>query len=401
MKKYLIIILPFIIFITSCDEDRITDIQSESFIKYYGGSLVDEGIRVLSLENGGYLLLGNMETPDNGKQVCVIITDKFGNSVGSANLYGFKYNDYANGIKKNNKGYIIAGTSEENAQGEINNILLIQILENGTLDWIKTIQPADNSNEVVNDFLVLSDQSLVLIGYKDITETNKKRMILIKTDPNGNLNEQPMEFRSDNIIGTGIIGSDKSGYYLIAGYRIIKTSEVTSKKVFITEWQGYGNVLLYANTSDVDNAYAISIIPQEDGNYIVPCNVTSGDERYIKIIKVSTGIQSIEKLWEKKYKKDEQNIGSYCFSHNNKIFLVGTSTGATDINDEANFGNIFLLEMENDGNLPDFHYMGDGISFQGNGFDFSTDGGYIITGSNKLNQNSMITLIKLKSNYSL
>jgi hypothetical protein len=80
MKNFLFIFFPLILFtILSCDKEEISNKQAESFVKYYGGSLLDEGIRVLSLENKGYLLVGTMETPDIGKQICGIATEEFGN----------------------------------------------------------------------------------------------------------------------------------------------------------------------------------------------------------------------------------------------------------------------------------------------------------------------------------
>ena len=53
------------------------------------------------------------------------------------------------------------------------------------------------------------------------------------------------------------------------------------------------------------------------------------------------------------------------------------------------------MNIDFEGNSPEYNYVGDGISFAGRSFDYTPDGGYIITGSNYSSTNSVITLAKL------
>lgn len=399
MKKVLYI-LPFIILIFSCDEDKISNNQAKSFIKYYGGSLMDEGVRVLNLEDGNFLVLGNIETSDNGKQICVFFTDKFGNSTSQIYLYGFKYNDYASAIKKNNEGYVIVGSTEENTKGGQRNVLIIQIGDNGEQKWIKSIaDPSANADEVANDFLVLSDQSLVITGYKD-SETTNPVILFLKTDPEGNIITFNAKY---NEVINCISPTDKSDMFLFAGYTTKKELDITSNQVFIAKWGGVGPFEggFVLDPTKTDNAAAIGILPQEDGSYIIPCMVKSGDNSYLKVKCITASGKEIIQSWEKYYNENEQYIINYGVSLNNKLYFIGTSGNSVSNSEDGFYGSIVFLEMNNNGQSAVFHYMGDGSSLKGNGFDFTDDKGLIITGANKLNANSMITLIKLNSNYSL
>jgi hypothetical protein len=406
MKQFLIIFFPIFVFtIISCDKDDISNKQAESFVKYYGGSLMDDGIRVLSLENGGYLLVGNIETADSGKQVCVIVTDEFGNSTGPAELLGFKYNDYASAVKKNNSGgFIIAGSTEESTKGGRRNVLLIQLKQDGSLDWMKSIEdidPANNSNEIATDFLVDDDQSIVITGYWDNPTSQNKQMILLKTDQDGNLLDRIDKFKFENTVSMAIEKTYESGSYLIAGYKIVNETDLVRSQVFVTKWTQFGGYLNLINTSDPDNAEAINIIAAENKNYYVLCNVTSESTRQIKIKKVLIENNGIKQVWEKYYGESDQNIVSLGYLQNDKLFLVGTSGIATDATIDETYGSILLVEINNDGSSPIYYYIGDGTSFHGNGFDFTNDQGIILTGKNKINTNSMITLIKLNNSYAL
>jgi hypothetical protein len=109
----------------------------------------------------------------------------------------------------------------------------------------------------------------------------------------------------------------------------------------------------------------------------------------------------VKEIWEKKFDSNDSYLINYGYSDINKMYFIGTTGNQLTGSETEAFGNIVFLEMSVDGNSALFRTFGDGASFQGNGFDLSNDQGIIITGSNKLNENSMITLMKLNNNYSL
>jgi hypothetical protein len=396
MRNYLYILLPLFIIAFSCDEDNVSDSQSESFVKYYGGGFKDEGMRVISLSDGGYLLMGNIATPDKGKDICVIITDKYGNSTGPANLYGGNYDDYGNVIKKNDRGYVIGGSTQESKDGK-KNIFLVQISENGT-ELLKK-QISSKNNEEVYDLLVLDDQSLVLTGYITDPETSKNNMLLKKTNDSlaidSTLIFKDLGFSSSDEVAFSIMKTAVANTYMLAGYTTDRLHPDDATKILQIIHRNQFNITAIYYPGNIEkNAYAVSLIPQEDNTSYVICNVNTETEKQIKVKKISVSGNKIIQQWEKYYGESESFKASYGFAQSNKLYVIGTSGS-------DNYGNILFLEIDNDGNLTDSRTIGDGFSFQGNGFDFTPDQGIIIAGSNKKNENSLITLIKLKSDYSL
>jgi len=391
MKKYLIILLPVLLFAFACDEDTISDKQSESFIKYYGGNIKDEGMRVVTLDDGGYLIMANMEIPNRNKDICIIKTDKYGNSFDTANFYGYFLNDYGHTIKKNDQGYIIAGSAEKPGKTIKTNILLVQLDKKGNYLWQDTI--SSTNNQVAYDLLVLNDQSLVMTGYT-ANENSIKNMIFVKTNSSGKLLQSIKEigYPNSDEVGYSIAQTSDGNSFVLAGYNTGKTSNIDSKRIFIVKTLGVGTPIPLATNYD-EVASAVALVPQENNNFIVLSNVESNDGTFIKATKILVS-NDIKVVWNKTYEENNINLVNYAYAKDNKVYILGTSG-------TESFGSMLLLEINSDGSSPLYHYIGDGSSFSGNGFDFTSDNGVVITGANNINGTSLITLIKLKSNYSL
>ncbi len=116
------------------------------------------------------------------------------------------------------------------------------------------------------------------------------------------------------------------------------------------------------------------------------------DESQIRIIKFKHDDRDRpEILWTKDFGEQTFNRISCIRANNNSVTLVGTSGANIET------GDLLLMKLDAEGNTPEYFYTGDGTSFKGTGFDYTSDGGYIITGSNYSSENSVITLAKLNS----
>ncbi|NJK85474.1 MAG: hypothetical protein HC906_05410 [Bacteroidales bacterium] len=80
LKKNSIYLLILILITFSCDNYEIDHDQSESFIKYFGSPLNDYGCDVIQKADGGYIIAGVLSVRDSGTNICLIFTDKYGNS---------------------------------------------------------------------------------------------------------------------------------------------------------------------------------------------------------------------------------------------------------------------------------------------------------------------------------
>jgi hypothetical protein len=392
MRIYLLLFIACLFIASSCNKEEISGKQMATFVKYYGGNQDDEGYKVVSLDNGGYLLMGTMETPDRAKDICIIRTDKYGNSVAPVKLYGNSYNDFGYAIKKNSRGFVIAGSTVTKSSNGKKDILLIQIDENG--NEIKKSTFGTSLNEEATDFIVESNNNIVLTGYTDSTETLTKDLILIKTDSSfkviGHINQV---FHAGDDEGKSITATGKEGVYLLAGYAS-KIGAVGESEILIVKWTGVGVPSPYFLNKDV-NAKAINILPLANENYLLTCNIdTSGAKpNLFKVIKIAFNNNSLSTVWNRTYGEKKINRATTCRMLDDKIYILGTAGANED------YGDMFMLVLDNNGNKIQYNYIGDGLSFTGRGFDFTSDG-FIITGANNQNKFSLITLIKVNNNFS-
>jgi hypothetical protein len=384
--KYITAIVLSVFLVWACDETGITDVQQESFLKFYGTGTQDEGMKVIATTDG-YLVMGNIDNPGRGKDICVIQTDKFGNSSGSIKAYGGLWNDIGYAIKPNNQGYIIAGSTQETEYSD-KDVYLIQIDKQGDTLWTKSYDGTGLDDEAY-DFLILGDSNLVVTGYTQNNNGSKinKDFLFLETDAEG---LEPI-FKSTGLLedeaANSIVQSDDG--YLFAGYNynLNYTSGEYTKSLLVFRWSETSPWRPYTHSLGIASE-AKSIIQINDNEYIVACMVqlTLSNATNIYLLKMDA---SGHYLWEKEFGKYTLNSVSGLAIHEDALYAVGTS-GESEIK-----GNILILRTDLSGNNPTYFDFGDGTSYTGNGFDFTSDGGFIITGANYLNNNSVIALLKL------
>ncbi len=81
-------ILIWLVLLASCDKMDISPAQADSFIKFYNTFPVFTGSDVKEIPGRGYVILGTVTSNTEGKQICLIRTDLYGNSVDTARYYG-------------------------------------------------------------------------------------------------------------------------------------------------------------------------------------------------------------------------------------------------------------------------------------------------------------------------
>jgi hypothetical protein len=395
MRFVLFIIVMFLFLLQACDNEEISVLQKETFIKYYGENLNDMGMKVMTVENG-YVIMGNIENANRGKDICFIRTDEYGNSIAPVKVYGGIFDDNGYCMKKNSGGYIIAGSTQQSAGGK-KDIFLVQVNDEGDKLWTSTIGTMEEDE--ASDILVLDNGSMVLTGYSDSIIPGKKDMIISRVNSAGELEWMHFIGYPEDEVGNSLALID-SMHFLIAGYTKSKPEGTTLSNIYLVVWVDKGNGVGAALPRSIEkegNSNAVSIFPGGDSIYFVACNIQPAQQTGSKIILLKTKINEkyeITKSWERDFTGEQDyNSASSLKINNGKIFVLGTS-GRTNEN-----GDILLWSLDSAGNTLDYYnkYTGDGTSFSGNDMDFTGDGGFIITGANNLNEKSVITLIKLNS----
>ena len=94
MSRTLFIFI-WLVLLASCDKMDISPSQADSFIKFYNTFPVFTGADVKEIPGKGYVILGTVTSNTEGKQICLIRTDLYGNSIDTARYYGSPLDDEA------------------------------------------------------------------------------------------------------------------------------------------------------------------------------------------------------------------------------------------------------------------------------------------------------------------
>jgi hypothetical protein len=380
----------------SCDKIEISSKQSESFIKFYGGPSLDYGADVKQTDDGGYAILGTVSTPDKGTDMCLILTDEYGNTFpnSATKYYGGDYNDKGTCLRiVDDDGLVLMGSYQDSITGEFD-IFLVKTSSSGALLWTKII--SEKGNQEAYDLQVTASGDLLIVGYTENERTsmsvtsNQKDIFQLLLNSVGDIIWKPPPIGLvDNDTGYGIL-YENDGYVIVGNTRS-RPVGTTQYHSFIIKTNLLGSITSEFKTlfvTEMDYRNYIKLLP--DNNYLVSGTVMDNSIPGICLMKINH--QNSEIIWEKTF-SDLPN--SYCTGlevDNNEILILGT------IRTAGNASSIVLIKTDLNGNI--LHLSEYGLSGQmtGSGFDITDDKGYIITGSNITGDNSVITLIKTRNN---
>jgi len=403
MKRHLKIPLSFFALLASAcfDETDITSVQSESFMKYYNNYSVFSGADVKQTPSTGYALLGTVEVPDGLTQICLIRTDEYGNLIDSARYYGRGMNARAYCLQLlPDGGYAILGSSKDQVTGMLQ-ILFIRTDKDGTPIWTSTIKNPKGGNMEARHFVVDALGSFIMTGYAQSSNLNNNKEVLIAAlDENGD----PL-FWSPSI--TPSVKDDEGRYIQIVNdnyYVITGTTKTyplgtlySHSFVMLTNTTGIPPGILVLDATTDEEGNCIRII--DDSNFLVlgtVKNTANGTGTDILLQKVSRSGVNLSQQWERTYGDSGNDYGQCILAENGSIQILGTMT--TTGNNTA----ISMIFTDGEGNNPKYFTFGLGTQLSGTSFEKTYDNGFIISGTNKLSDNSVsFTLIKTRADGSL
>ncbi|MFO7924683.1 MAG: hypothetical protein R6U58_13425 [Bacteroidales bacterium] len=380
-----------LVLVSSCREETFSPAQADSFIKFYGNYYKNEGSDVKSLDDGGYVIAGNTSVNNSDSDIIVILTDKYGNEIGTPKNYGGAYNDHASSLKVlSDGGFAIIGSTETEAHDRaiISNMYLIRTDSAGDTLWTKNY--GGYSNDVGYHLSETSDGGFILIGYTEDIASGSTDILIVKTDPDGEMIWSRTHGGSGDDVGTYITETDDG--YIYTGYTNSYSKPGQSmSNIFIAKTNTNGRLTFPITYGSMGDDSGKSIISVPEGGYVVlgTTTNTSTNTRNIYLSRIEDDIS--KPLWTKSF-GDEVNHDAVCIKRTTEGNFIITGTQELSQADHV----IFLLKTDSQGNPLFFKTFGGSGHQRGGAVDLSHDGGYIITGSNKVGANSMITLIKTK-----
>jgi len=376
------------IFLNSCSEG-LSDYQKKSFIKFYGSYQTDIGKDVVPLSGGGYALTGCM-IPDSIPQMFLIITDEFGNQTeNSPNYYGGELASSGNSILEiDDGGFLIAGEISDTLGMGID-VFIVKTDASGEVIWSETYGGANK--QTAAHIIKRNSGGYVIAGKSEVNNGVKLQedLWIIMIDSDGNKiseftgNNQEEDDEACFIHNTG------TSYLVACTYN---DGAFEGKDNMVLNLDENCNLFdAIAMGTDFDD-FAKSIVVY-NGAYLLMGNSDNTVRGYDEIglytfslegnlIKNATKIATI-------FESKIDFTGEACvISSNGNIAVVGDRY---EVNNDI---RSMLLQFVDGSTIGEQVLFGQEGVQSGYGIKKTLDGGLVLVGSNGLGGNSVVSLVK-------
>jgi co-chaperonin GroES (HSP10) len=364
----------------SCDKDEISSRQAVTFIKCYGGLAADHGSDVKQLPGGGYFIVGTITVGGN-TDVFTLVTDEYGNSKSDLKTFdGINLDDKISKMQLLDDGSAIAiGTLQRTTADK--DIWLLRFNSRGDTIWTRTYGKSYGDDEGF-DLIVNHSHEIIAVGYTDNLEggIHDKQIWMHAIDLDGDnifTSEKSLGFVPRDEVINCVLEVDNG--YVLVGSANPKNSGRNILVSKTTTWGGVNRIKDLESESDDQGNMAIQLSDEDFLILGTRTNVSTNTSDILLLkIKIPLNEEQI-KILDEKILDDNQNETASCFIHkNNKLHILGTSVESrTDVR------KILLIITDDSGNDPQyFKYGFKDIAMEGFGMDYTSDGGFVFTGSN-------------------
>ncbi len=296
--------------------------------------------------------------------------------------------DYGFSIKQTtDTGYIILGQTNSFGAGNYD-VFLIKADAHGDTLWTKTFGGTDY--EYGHSVNQTSDGGYIIVGTTSSFGSGFKNVLLIKIDTNGDTLWTKAFGGSDYDFGYGVQQTTDGGY-IVAGNTGSFSAGDGNVYLFKTDASG---TLLWTKTfggTNLDVAYSVQ--QTTDGGYIVTGTTTSfgaGDYDFYLIKTDAYG----DTLWAKTFGGTGIDQGRFVQQTTDGGYIIVGATWSFG----AGNSDIYLIKTDANGDTLWTKTFGGTDYDYGYSAHQTTDGGYIITGTESLGANTEVCLIKTDGN---
>jgi hypothetical protein len=171
MMKYGFILILLSVICFSCEQE-ISDEQGDSFIKFYGSSLMDQAGEVEVLGDGGYAICGTETSESLGKRMVLIITDAYGNVRSGFPKYYVEEGLETGGtsliaLQGGSGGFILSGYVERPVEASTQvqkDIFVVRTSSTGNVSWQRSYGSVND--EQVKHSVEMIQSGYLLAGYR-------------------------------------------------------------------------------------------------------------------------------------------------------------------------------------------------------------------------------------------
>ncbi|MBN2212751.1 MAG: hypothetical protein JW723_00775 [Bacteroidales bacterium] len=361
----------------ACDKDDISPRQADRFIKNYGGRADEYGSDVKQLPDNGYFIVGTVNVGDN-TDVFTLITDEYGNSKTGLKTFGGPYNDKISMIELLPDGSAVAtGTYQKSLNNS--DIWIMRFDSKGDTLWTQKYGKAYNDEGtalLVNE----EDSVIVCTGYTTVLINNvqDKQIWLYARNLDGSIlwpRERELGYDKDDE-GNYIVEVENG--YVVVGTTQSIPSGTTSKNIALLKMDrnGVSGFMKSVGGDDDDYGKMVRVLP--DGNLLVlgtTINSTSNSSDII-LAKVDASLNAVTQI---KALDNGGNEAACCLLFkDNTVHILGTTTDPRSVTKKT----LLIITNESGDNPRFLEYSFKNDVFESFGIDYTSDGGFVFTGSN-------------------
>jgi len=378
----------FILLIACNKEDYISSGQADSFIKFFGNSLNDFGFDVKQTADGGYIFIGTTITEDNGTNMLLVKTGKYGNQEW-AKKFGGEFDDKGYSLQITSEGgYILLGSYTGTAGGT-SDMYLVKTDNAGIVSWENTIGGVLNEEGYCIE--LTNDGGYILAGYTESFGYGSKDIYLVKTNQSGDTTwTNTFGGPADDIGNSVVQKSDNS--FVIAGSseNFPEPGQDGSNVIMITTNEnGFENDKITIGGTGNDYGNTLRILP--GGGYVIIGTTSSYGSGLSDIYLLLIGEDIHTTPVTKTFGSSGNDLGnSIQLTDDNGFVIIGTHGVAGN-------STMYLIKTDLTGTEEFSEDYGGVGNETGEAVEQTSDGGFIIIGSSTIEGNSMISLVKTMS----
>jgi len=393
--------------------------------KCFGGSDEDRAFSIQETDDGGFIFVGQTKSNDGdvsglhwGGDVWAVKIDSTGN-VEWQRCLGGSYDDVGYSVKQTTDGgYIIAGGTTSNDgdvteyHGGYGDVWVVKLNTDGNIEWSKCL--GGSQGEVGMSVDVTDDGGYIIAGetYSDDEDVSGNHgdadIWVVKLDNNGSVEWQKCLGGSfeEHVYS---IQQTSDGGYIVVGETWSNDGDVSGNHgtadMWVVKLSSDGDIEWQKCLGGIGWDTAYSVIQTNDGGYVVVGDTSSDDGDVsgnhggydVWVVKLNS---QGEIAWQRCFGGENGDAGYSVKQTDDGGFII---VGETRIEEDSST-DVFVLKLDENGNLLWQKTLGGSDNDYGESVDTTSDGGYIVAGYTQSNDEDVsgnhgvwdVWIVKLK-----